>query len=107
MDKLLKGSLAIGALLAGFGVFYHYVFFIPTVEREKQERVQAQQREREEAKLTEQREKEEARRARRGIASRRLRRLPRGCARKIPDQLGERVPRGREGQKYALKKLPQ
>jgi hypothetical protein len=63
MDKLLKGSLAIGALLAGFGVFYHYVFFIPTVEREKQERVQAQQRETEEAKLTEQREKEEARRA--------------------------------------------
>lgn len=63
MDKLLKGSLAIGALLAGFGVFYHYVFFIPTVEREKQERVQAQQREKEEAKLTEQREKEEARRA--------------------------------------------
>lgn len=35
MDKLLKMAVVVGALLAGIGVFYHYVIFLPGIEREK------------------------------------------------------------------------
>lgn len=35
MDKALKIAVIIGALFAGFGVFYHFVIFLPGVEREK------------------------------------------------------------------------
>ena len=35
MDKLLKLAIVFGVLLAGTGVFYHYVIFLPGVEKEK------------------------------------------------------------------------
>lgn len=37
MDKFVKFAAVIGLLLAGFGVFYHYVIFLPDIEREKAE----------------------------------------------------------------------
>jgi hypothetical protein len=39
MDRLMRFAVLLGALLAGGGVFYHYVFFLPGVERVKQEQV--------------------------------------------------------------------
>jgi len=41
MDKWLKVSVAAGTLLAGTGVFYHYVVFLPGVERAREEARQA------------------------------------------------------------------
>ncbi len=46
MDKMLKLALAIAMLLAGGGVFYHYVIFLPAVERQA-----AAQAEQEKAKV--------------------------------------------------------
>ncbi|TAL53804.1 hypothetical protein [Pandoraea sp.] len=46
MDKMLKLALAIALLLAGGGVFYHYVIFLPAVERQA-----AAQAEQEKAKV--------------------------------------------------------
>lgn len=31
MDKLVKISIIVASLLAGFGVFYHYVIYLPDV----------------------------------------------------------------------------
>lgn len=42
MDKLVKISIIIACLLAGFGVFYHYVIFLPDVEQNKIERERAE-----------------------------------------------------------------
>ena len=39
MDKFIKFMIAIAVLLAGGGVFYHYVVFLPHVERAKQEQL--------------------------------------------------------------------
>ena len=39
IDKFTRRVIAIGALMAGVGVFYHYVIFIPGVERAKQEQL--------------------------------------------------------------------
>jgi hypothetical protein len=41
MDKWLKGSFAVAALLAGAGVFYHFVFFLPAAERAQRKPPQA------------------------------------------------------------------
>jgi hypothetical protein len=45
MEKLLKVAVILGALLAGVGVFYHYVIFLPSVERQKIERAETEKRE--------------------------------------------------------------
>jgi hypothetical protein len=45
MEKLVKLAVVLGALLAGVGVFYHYVIFLPGVERQKVEREEAAKRE--------------------------------------------------------------
>lgn len=42
MDKFVRLAIVIGALLAGGGVFYHYVIFLPGVERAKQEQLVAE-----------------------------------------------------------------
>lgn len=42
MDKFIKFAIVIGALLAGGGVFYHYVIFIPGLERTKNEQIVAE-----------------------------------------------------------------
>ena len=55
MDKSVKFAIIIGALLAGFGVFYHFVIFLPGVER-----ANAAARERE--KVAKEREKADAQR---------------------------------------------
>jgi hypothetical protein len=50
MDKWVRLSIIAGVLMAGFGVFYHFVVFLPALEREKLEasRILAEQnRERE------------------------------------------------------------
>ena len=44
MDRTLRLALIVGALLAGGGVFYHYVIFLPHVEEQRR----ADTREREE-----------------------------------------------------------
>ena len=49
MDKLMKFAITVGALLAGFGVFYHYVVHLPGLEREKQQRAETEQRRKSEA----------------------------------------------------------
>lgn len=36
LDKYLKAALVLGVLLAGAGVFYYFVLFLPSVERDKQ-----------------------------------------------------------------------
>jgi hypothetical protein len=46
VDKLLKIAVIVGALLAGFGVFYRYVIFLPDLE---QQRVAKEEREKLEA----------------------------------------------------------
>lgn len=35
MDKFVKLAIVVGALLAGFGIFYHYVIFLPGIEHDK------------------------------------------------------------------------
>lgn len=52
MSKLLSASLAVAVLLAGFGVFYHYVVFLPAVQERKEEqaRVDAEKQETEKLK---------------------------------------------------------
>ena len=45
MDKLLKVSIIVAVLLAGFGVFYHYVIYLPQLERKKEERAAQEKRE--------------------------------------------------------------
>lgn len=44
LDKLVKLAIVIGVLLAGGGVFYHYVVFLPGIERQKQEQIEAEKR---------------------------------------------------------------
>ena len=50
MDKAFKFAIIVGILLAGFGVFYHYVIFLPDVE---QRRVEREREEKEAAKHAE------------------------------------------------------
>ena len=38
MDKAVKFAIVVGVLLAGFGVFYHYVIYLPDLEQRKAER---------------------------------------------------------------------
>ena len=38
MDKAVKFAIIVGILLAGFGVFYHYVIYLPDVEQRRVER---------------------------------------------------------------------
>ena len=45
MDKLMRIAVMFGALLAGSGVFYHYVVFLPGLERTKQEQAATEKRE--------------------------------------------------------------
>lgn len=45
MEKLVKFGVVLGALLAGLGVFYHYVIFLPSVERQKVKQEEAEKRE--------------------------------------------------------------
>jgi hypothetical protein len=45
LDTLTKRALAVGALLAGIGVFYHYVIFIPGLEKAKQAQIENDKRE--------------------------------------------------------------
>ena len=45
MEKLVKVAVILGALLAGIGVFYHYVVFLPSVERQKIESAENEKRE--------------------------------------------------------------
>jgi hypothetical protein len=82
VDKLLKIAVIVGVLLAGIGVFYHYVIFLPDLERQRAareelekleaarraetERIEAARRaalERQAALLAEQQRMEPARRA--------------------------------------------
>ena len=82
MDKLLKVAVIVGFLLTGFGVFYHYVIFLPDLERQRvareeletssaaeraeSERIEAAKRaalERQAALLAEEQQMEPARRA--------------------------------------------
>ena len=37
MDKLVKGVIVLAALLAGIGVFYYFVVFLPNIENQKLE----------------------------------------------------------------------
>jgi hypothetical protein len=45
MDKAIKLAIIVGILLAGFGVFYHYVIYLPGVEQRKDERERAEREE--------------------------------------------------------------
>ena len=45
MDKLMRLAVMFGALLAGGGAFYHYVVFLPGIERAKQDQVATEKRE--------------------------------------------------------------
>ena len=45
MNKSLQFALIAGALLAGFGIFYHYVIFLPGVEARKEAAATAAQAE--------------------------------------------------------------
>lgn len=45
MEKMVKIAVIFAALLAGIGVFYHYVIFLPGVERQKVERAENEKRE--------------------------------------------------------------
>lgn len=45
MEKVLKTAGMLGVLLIGIGVFYHYVIFLPGVERQREERVENEKRE--------------------------------------------------------------
>lgn len=35
VDKLMKLAIIAGFLLGGFGVFYHYLIFLPDLERQR------------------------------------------------------------------------
>lgn len=37
MDRTLRWGLIVGVLLAGFGVFYHFVIYLPGQDRERQQ----------------------------------------------------------------------
>lgn len=45
MDKVVKLAIIIGAFLAGVGVFYHYVIFLPEAQREESSAADRQKRE--------------------------------------------------------------
>lgn len=45
MDKLLKIAIIVGVLLAGFGVFYRYVIYLPDLEQRRVERERADREE--------------------------------------------------------------
>ncbi|TFY99259.1 hypothetical protein EZ313_22100 [Ramlibacter henchirensis] len=49
MDKFVKASVIAGALMGGGGVFYHYVVFLPGVERAKSEKEAAAEHQKEQA----------------------------------------------------------
>ena len=38
MDKLVKISIIVACLLAGFGIFFHYVIYLPRLEQERADR---------------------------------------------------------------------
>ena len=38
MDKLVKFAVILGALLAGGGVFYHYVIYLPAIQQQEAQR---------------------------------------------------------------------
>lgn len=42
MDKAFKFAIIVGVLLAGFGLFYHYVIYLPDVEQRRVERERAE-----------------------------------------------------------------
>lgn len=44
MDKIVRASVVAGALMAGGGVFYHFVIFLPGVEKAKAEKLEAEER---------------------------------------------------------------
>jgi hypothetical protein len=48
VDKFLRFALGVAALLGGVGIFYHYVVYAPSIEREKNERLKLQQQQRSE-----------------------------------------------------------
>jgi len=50
VDKFVKISIIVAALMAGFGVFYHYVIHLPAIEREKRD---AEEQEKADAALAE------------------------------------------------------
>jgi len=60
MDKAVKFAIIVGILLAGFGVFYHYVIYLPNLE---QRRVEREREEKEAAKRAEAERVEAAKRA--------------------------------------------
>jgi hypothetical protein len=45
VDKILKIAIIIGVLLASFGVFYHYVIYLPDLEQKRVAREQAEKEE--------------------------------------------------------------
>lgn len=42
LDKVSRLAIPLGVLLAGAGVFYHYVVFLPGLERQKQSQLEAE-----------------------------------------------------------------
>ena len=60
MDKAVKLAIIVGILLAGFGVFYHYVIYLPSLEQRK---VESEREEKEAAKRAEVERVEAAKRA--------------------------------------------
>ena len=42
MDKAVKIAIVLGILLASFGVFYHYVVYLPDLEQRKAEKERAE-----------------------------------------------------------------
>ncbi len=45
MDKYLKIAIILSSLLAGVGIFYHYVIYLPGIERQKIEKSEREQKE--------------------------------------------------------------
>lgn len=45
MEEMLKIAVILGSLLIGFGVFYHYVIFLPSVENRKMQQAEKEKRE--------------------------------------------------------------
>ncbi len=45
MDKLVKLAIVVGVLLAGVGVFYHFVIYLPDLDRKKEEHLAQEKRE--------------------------------------------------------------
>jgi hypothetical protein len=50
VDKFVKIAVIVAALMAGFGIFYHYVIHLPSIERDK---IAAVEKEKTEAEATE------------------------------------------------------